>query len=140
MSQQTQHVHRLLLLIPAARRAAVRNWWTANLDAADGGATWAVALSASGSLPATAYWCSAALTGPQLRLLILQLVQSAGLAVPDTTGWGRADYVTWVATNAAAVQAATGIRVRRSDNDGGWDAPEALLAAAGLRRVAPASP
>lgn len=136
----TDYEHRILVLIPNARKAAVATWWGNNLDPGQGAATWSVGLSPTGNPPATHWWCSTALTDDQLRVLLVQLCQMASLTPP--AGWQQAtrqQKLTWLANNLGPILSATGIRVVRDDEDGAWSDAEAALAAHGLLRVGSAA-
>lgn len=138
---QTQHTHRLLMLIPASRQANVQSWWSQNIDPADGGTTWTVGLSPDGLAPATFYWISAALRPAEMREVLSKLCELASITVPPDLGsYSREQIVNWLQDNMPAVQAATGIRVRRDDNETAWSDPVAEAAAAGLLPVQPSGP
>lgn len=137
----TNYVHRVLLAIPNARKAAVVAWWDANIDPGQGATTWSVGLSATGNLPAVAWWCSVALTDDQLRTLAIQLCAMANITPP--ANWGSLTIQQkrqWVIDNAPAIQTATGMRIVRDDNDAAWSDPDTLLAAAGLQRIGHVGP
>ena len=129
---------RLLMLIPAARQGAITTWWDANIDPGQGARTWGVALSATGSPPATHYWCSTALTAPQLKLVMQRLCIMAGIAAPaawDT--WSRAVQRQWLLDQRAAIRTATGIWIVPDANEAVWSDPGAALALLGLQQITP---
>lgn len=137
----TAHEHRLLLIAPVARRAALNTWFAANVDSEGGAQTFAVGLSPAGQPPATHYWCSGAWTDQQLRLILQRLCVLAGIAFPaDWTTRTKAQKLSWLAGQRDAIRVATGIRVVRDDGDGAWSSPHSERGAAGLQvigRVAP---
>lgn len=133
----TQHLVRLLALVPAARQNAVNTYIRNNLDTT-GGNWLTVGLSASGNAPATHYAFNAALTLAEFKLIGRQLLQMASLDLPgnfDTMT--LAEKFTWFRSQLAAIRTATGIRLRVYNNDGVWDDPMDELAAAGLKVISP---
>lgn len=131
----TNHLVRLLALVPAARQNAVNNWVKANLDPT--GANWLrVGLSPTGNAPATFYLFNAALTVPQFKLLAAQLLQMASISLPnDFDSMTLAEKFTWFRAQIPTIRTATGIRLRVFNNDAAWDNPNDELAAAGLKPV-----
>lgn len=137
----TAFAHRLLAAIPASRQAAMITWWDNNLEPGQGANTWNVGLSATGSAPATAYWCSVALQPADCVTILRQLAQMASITVPTVVNLNtKAKVVAWIQANGAAIQAAVNIRIVRDDNDSTWTDPDTLLAAAGLQRIASVTP
>lgn len=135
----TNFLHRVLILCPAARQAAFNTWANANLDPA-GGSWFTVGLSATGNIPATFYACNAALTAPQLKLLMQRLCTLASITPP--AGWDgltRTQQKQWLIDQRSAIFNATGIRIRVADNDGTWDDPQGELTQDGLLAIASAS-
>ena len=119
----TAHLHRLWIIIPAARRTALNNWCRNNLDPT-GGDWFTAGLNALGTGVATHYWCSAAFTNAQLRLIIIQLLGLASITLPaDWDTKTRAEKRAWLNSQKTAIQTATGIRLQHSLNDGAWDNP-----------------
>jgi hypothetical protein len=132
----TTNIHRVLMLIPAARQAAIQSWWTTNVDPNDNGQTWNVGLSADGQAPASFYWASAALTDADLIALVRRLALLAGITVPTAGSLAtKQAKLDWLTANMPTITANTGIRLRRADQDGSWGSVEDELAAAGLQRV-----
>lgn len=134
----SSHLHRVLCIVPEARVAAVGAWWQANMDAADNLSGWP-RLNASGNVAdaATHRWCCTALTDLQCRTLLFRLCDLAGVARPSNATWNtmtEPQKRTWLAGVRDGVLAGYGIYVRLADNLGGWDDPEALLTAAGIKR------
>jgi len=139
----TQHLYRLLFVIPAASRVSFNTWCKVNLNN-NTGDDWfgGLGLSASGNLPATHYWASAGLTGAEAQAAVQRLCTVSGVAIAPT--WGtmtKAQKIQWVQDNRAAILAGAGnLRVRAMANDGDWDDPIAELAAAGLQVIQPVTP
>jgi hypothetical protein len=134
----TTFAHRVTILIPAARQAAINTWWQANLDSLGGASTFTVGLSADGNAPATHYWMSGAFTDTELRAMIARLCTLASISAPALAtwnGWTRQQKLDWLSTNLPTILANTGIRVVRDDGDGAWSDPDAALAAHGVQRV-----
>lgn len=132
----TAYEHRILALIPNARKASIVTWWNNNLDPGHGAETWGSGLSPTGAPPATHWWCSTALTDDQLRVLLVQLCTMASLTAP--AGWAtftRAQKISWLQANLGPILATTGIRIVRDDGDGDWSDAEAVLNLHGLSRV-----
>jgi len=131
----TQHIHRLVLIVPAARCAGLNAWIVANLDAT--GSDWFTpSLSATGSLPATHAWASFACTDQEADKLLLRLAQQSGVAKP--AGWDtytRAQKRAWLLSKKAAVRSAIGVLAHGFDNDGVWDAAEDRLTEMGLQVI-----
>lgn len=132
----TNHLHRLLCLVPAARQVAVNAWVAANIDPPPAGPWFTVALSATGAAPATHYWCCSALTAAELKRWMMRLCALAGIGEPaGWDGWTRVQRKQWFLDQRAAIRTATGIRVMLADNDGVWDSPQEALQAAGLQVI-----
>jgi hypothetical protein len=136
----TNFIHRIILVVPAARVAAFNTWVRNNLDAA--GADWlAASLSVLGSAPATHALCNAALVPADCLKVLRRLCTLAAVTPPaDFDTYTRAQKKQWVVDSRAAIRAATGIRVFLADNDGAWDSVGDVLSAAGLQRILPAFP
>jgi hypothetical protein len=134
---QTQHTHRLLIVIPASRQTAMQNWWGNNIDASDTtGSTWTVGLSATGSAPATHYWACVALTPAQIKLIIQRLCNLSGITIPSgLASYTKAQIVQWITDNLVAIRIATGVRILRDDNDGIWSDYVLQAEVAGVRPV-----
>lgn len=137
----TDFSQRVVILIPANRRAAMVTWWNSQMEAGQGANTWNVGLNASGdpAAPITHYWASAALRMVDLARIVARLCGLAGLAVPDWQNLSRAEQLAWLATNLPAIRGATGIAVVRDDNDSDWSKPEDLLQNVGLQRLRPST-
>lgn len=130
------YFHRVILLVPAAKQATVNSWVQANLDSA-GGPWFSAGLSPSGNAPATYYWCSVGLTGPQLVALLRKLCQLASLTPPaDFDSYTRQQQAAWVLSQQSTIYSATGLWIDRCDNDGlDWDDPAGALAVVGLQVI-----
>jgi hypothetical protein len=136
----TAFLHRLIVVCPAARLAALGTWWAANLDPTDDASTWP-ALNPSGRAadPVTHRWCSIALTETQLRAVLVKVCQLAAVIPPTAgtwNGWTRQQKIDWLAATRAQLLTATGIWLDLSANDGAWNGAAPALAAAGVQRVA----
>lgn len=136
----TQHIHRLLLVVPAARCAGLNAWVRANLDIT-GGDWFTPSLSATGAAPTTHAWASFALTDSQGKKLLMRLAQQSGLTQP--ANWDtmtRAQKKSWLISNRATVKSGIGVYIEPGENDvaGGWPDPQAVLTACGLKVVRPA--
>ena len=134
----TPHRHRLIVVCPVARLAALGSWWQANIDPADDATGWP-ALNPSGSDAdaVTHRWCSTALTNAQWRAVIVRVCQIAGVTPPTVAtwnGWTRAQQRQWLAGVRDQMFAGTGIWLDHSDGDGEWADPEAALTRCGIRR------
>lgn len=128
----TLFLHRLSVIVPAARRAVFLAWWRANIDADE---TLDVELNPAGDAgTATAYWLSTALKNADTIKIIRQLAQMASLTLPPA-GSTRAQVKQWLVDNRAAIVAVVGLYARISDNDGVWHDHEAELTGAGVQRV-----
>lgn len=134
----TLHRHRLIVLCPVARVAAMLTWWAANIGPEETGKGFQP-LNPTGSDadPATHYWCATALTGPQWRAVVVRVCAIAGQTPPTVAtwnGWTRLQQREWLAGVRDQMYTATGIWLDHSDNDGGWNDPEAALTRAALKR------
>ena len=131
----TQHLVRVLALVPAARQNAVNTWVRDNLDGS--AANWlTVGLSATGSGAATFYWFNAALTLPEFKKLATQRLSMAALTPPaDWDSRTLPQKFTWFRSQFAAIHTATSIRLRVFNNDLVWDNPNDELTAAGLKTI-----
>jgi hypothetical protein len=133
----TTYAHRVIILIPVARRAAMVTWWNANMDAGEGSNTWTVGLNASGNPanPITHYWVSAAMLPVELARLLNRLCTLAGLIAPDWANLTRQELLDWLTINLPIIRTTTGIAVVRDDNDTDWSRAETLLENLGLQRL-----
>lgn len=130
----TDYLHRLFVVIPAARRAGLNAWIKANLDPTGG--DWFVAsLNATGSTGAiTHYAADFAVTNTQAKKLLGRLCQQAGIPEPSGwDGWTRQQKKDWLLSQRAAIRTAIGVRILASDNEGTWGDKAAELTAAGLK-------
>ncbi len=140
----TLYLHRLIIVCPLARIAALGTWWAANIDPTDNCSTWP-ALNPSGdpANPVTHRWCSTALTAAQLRLIIARVCSLASVAPPTVAtwnGWTRAEKRAWLGSTRDSLFAATGIWLDLSDGDGQWNDPAAALARIAIKRRQRTSP
>lgn len=133
----------MLFVIPAASKAGFNTWCRANLNGGIGD-DWfgGLGLSPSGNLPATHFWCSAALTGAEAQLAVQRLCTVSGVPIaPDWATKNKAQKIAWVQANRAAILAGAGnLRARAMDNEADWDDAMAELTAAGLKVIQPVIP
>ncbi len=129
----TLHQYRLHVICPAARVAVVNTWIRTNLNPAGG--NWLTPnLSADGLAPYTYAHCSAALTAPEVKLLLTALAAQGGRTLPaDWDTRTRAQRKAWLISARDAIDTASGIYLTLSDNDGEWEIPETALARKGLQ-------
>lgn len=137
----TTFQHRIILIVPAAKVAAVVSWFQTNIGAASVPADLGPGLSATGTAPATFAWMCGAYTDPECRAILNRLCTLASVATPSLAtwnGWSGAEKRSWLASVRAAILAGYGTYVMLADNAGQWDDPTAGLAAMGLQRIAAA--
>lgn len=139
----TQHQFRMLFVIPAASKASFNTWCRANLNGGIGDDWFSgLGLSPTGNLPATHFWCSAALTPAEAQLAVQRLCTVSGVPIAPT--WGtmtKAQKIQWTMDNRAAILAGAGnLRVRAMDNEANWDDAMAELTTAGLKVIQPTIP
>jgi hypothetical protein len=135
----TQHLHRVLLVVPAARADAFNSWVKSSGLDPQGGDWLAVGLSPTGEPPPTFYWCSTAMTNQELKLFMQRLCSMSGIAPPAT--WdtmSRQQKKQWLLNQRQEIRQQTGVWVAPMDNDGVWDNPADALAAVGLQVIRPA--
>ncbi len=134
----TNHVHRLLIIAPAARQVAVNAWIAANIDAVG---SWLTATLNATGLKADAvthYWCSAGLTDVQAKAFLVKICQLAVVALPTAAQWDSATQATkiaWLAGARAALVVGYGVYLNLSDNTGAWDNFQGIAAGLGLKPV-----
>jgi hypothetical protein len=131
----TAFLHRLLVIVPAARCAALNAFIKGGINPS-GGDWFAANLSASGTAPATHAWASFAVTDAQGKILLGRLAQQAGLTQPASwDSFTRAQKRQWVLDQRAAVRTAIGVWLVPDNNDGAWSDPAAALAVLGLQLI-----
>ena len=136
----TLHQYRLHAIIPAARVAAVNTWIKANLNP-EGGDWLTPSLSATGNAPYTYAHCSAALTVPEIKLILTALAAQAGRTLPaDWDSRTRAQRKAWLVSARNAIDSNSGIYLTLSDNDGEWDRVETALSRKGLQTAVSLAP
>lgn len=140
----TLYGHRLLIVVPAARLAAVVGWFDANLPGTAPTSSWAP-LSATGAAPATHYWNSGGWQDSEAKAILLRLCQLASVTPPtgaQWAGWTFAQKRSWLRGVRDTVYANYGAWLGLSANDGDWDDPvqELTSMGAGLRPVQEATP
>lgn len=134
----TQFEHRCLVIIPAARQAAMNAYWKANLDPRGGEYTFTVGLNASGkdTDPPTHYWCYGSFKDTELAKIAGQLASEAKVASPPKFDeLSKAAKSQWLTDNKGAITAGAGIVVVRDDAADVKANPDAELAALGLKRI-----
>lgn len=132
----TLYDDRVLLIVPAARVAAVVAWIQANIDPSCP-ANLGPGLCAAGDATKTVThrWQSAAWADADARQLLARMCHIASVTPPGPAqwrGWTLAQKRSWLAGVRAAVLAASGIYAQFSDGPGDWDSPPDALAALGL--------
>lgn len=133
--------HRLLILIPAARQAAINTFWANQIDTDGAGdQTFTIGLSPTGTPPVTHYWASCALRPIDLARIVTRLCTLAGIADPNLGGLTRQQILTWLQNNLPTIRTNTGIAAVRDDNDAAWSDPDTLLQQIGLQRITPVAP
>jgi hypothetical protein len=137
----TTSQHRIALVVPAAKVAAVTNWFAGNIGPNSVPADLGPALNPSGLAadPVTYRWCSGAWTDAEAKAILTRLCQLAGVAAPTNAqwnGWTGAQKRSWLASVRAGLLAGYGVYVQLSQGDGDWDRAEDALAALGLRVIA----
>lgn len=137
----THYHHRLLAIIPDARKAALASWISANLQAGQGFNWLSVGLSPTGQPPATAWWFSAALTAPEIKAVaqrLMDLANAAGATLSLPGNWDTrtpAQRRTILRAGRDEVYQYTGIWIAPDVNTDAWDAPDAELTRLGLQRI-----
>jgi hypothetical protein len=134
----TLHTLRILLIVPAARVAAVVTWFQANIGATSVPADLGPALNPSGLTadPVTHRWCSGAWTDAQAKAILAKLCDLAGVTKPTNaqwTGWTRQQKVSWLLSVQAGLFSGYGVWVQLMFNDEGWDASDGALEAVGVQ-------
>lgn len=133
----TQHLHRIILVVPAGAKAtAVANWLNANVDANAVPTNLGPALEPAGGGAVSHRWCNGAWTDSEARQILARLCNLAGVSQPSAGTWGGwtgAKKRTWLAGVRASLLSSYGVYVMLAANDGVWDDPGAALAAMGLR-------
>jgi hypothetical protein len=134
MAQQTLHLHRIIMIVPAAQMANFNAWVKANLD--PGVQDWVtLCLSPTGQPPWTHGWTDFACLESELRSLMEMLCEAASIAPPPAwDNMPRLAKHNWLASQQMLVQNKIGVRVQHMDNDGRWDDSDAALTAMGLQR------
>lgn len=134
----TKYLHRLHLVIPAARVAAANTWLRANIDTT-GGDWFRANLSATGEAPFTHAQASAALTDSQAKSLLAYLAGLASQSLP--ANWDartRAQKQAAIAGARDAINTTAGVYLTLSDNDGAWPDLAAALQAKSVRAASEA--
>lgn len=133
----TQKLHRLVIITPAARRAAINTFFATQLD--EGGDAFTVGLNASGSQDdaITHYWNNRSYTPQELKKLMQRLCNLANILPPaDWDTITRQQRKQWLLNQRQTIRNATGIWIMVADNDKQWDDPNGGLLAMVLKTTA----
>ncbi len=133
----TAYQHRLIIVCPVARFAALVAWYAANIDPTDAGATWPELNAAGDDAPANYRWCSTALTDAQLKAVLLRVCTIASQTPPTNNQWNawtRAQKQSWLAGVRDAMFTASGIWLDLCQQDAEWTDPEAALTRCAIKR------
>jgi hypothetical protein len=136
----TLYVHRLILIVPTAKVAAVVTWFQANVGANAVDAQLGPGLNASGLAadPVTYRWCCGSYTDAECKAILAKLCQLAAVTPPTNVqwnGWTGAQKRSWLLSVQAAILSGYGAYVTLADNTGAWDDPAAALTALGLKTI-----
>jgi hypothetical protein len=134
--------HRILLVVPAAKVAAVVSWFVANVGPNSVPADLGPGLSPTGSAPATHAWCCGGWQDGDARAILAKLCQLAGVTPPTLAtwnGWSGAQKRTWLKSVQAGILAGYGAWVDLAPNDSTWTDPATALSALGLQAVSSGS-
>jgi hypothetical protein len=128
------YTYKILLIYPEAEIAGVRAFIEEYIDPGQSENWIDLALSATGTAPATHGWCCFHATIPQANLWLTRFASRLGGAVPEGfTDLPRESQLAWVAGASAALFGASGIYFN-AVFEGNPD-PEAALTTTGLQRV-----
>lgn len=135
----TDYLHRILLIVPVAKVAAVVAWLQANVDPTCP-ANLGPGLNASGLAadPVTYRWQCACWNDLQCRQILTKICQLATTTPPTINTWNSwtgPQKRTWLLSVRAAILTGYGALVNLAANDGNWDDFKAILAAAGLKQI-----
>lgn len=141
----TAFPHRIALVVPAAKVAAVVSWFQAQIGPNAVPADLGPGLNASGDPadPVSYRWCSGAWTDSEAKAILAKLCQLAGVTPPTNaqwSGWTRQQKIDWLHSAQASLWSGYGVWVMLSMNDGVWDDHEAALAGRGLKVIRPTAP
>jgi hypothetical protein len=129
--------HRLVMVVPVARVAAVGSWWAANVHPENDWSAQPELNAAGDGSPATHRWASTALSDADLKAVLAKVCQIASVTPPTNAqwnGWTRQQKVAWLQSVRDALFAACGIWLDLCQQDGGaaWNDPAAALTRCGL--------
>jgi len=121
----TLHVWRIILIIPAAKVAAVVTWFNNNIGPNAVSADLGPGLNASGLAgdPVTHRWCNGSWQDGDARLILRQLCILAGVTPPTLAvwnGWTRQEKIDWLQSVQAGIWSGYGAWVTLADNEGNW--------------------
>lgn len=135
----TLHVHRLLIVVPLNRIAAVAGWIQANVDSTCPNNIGPALCSVNDPAQSITHrWQSAAWTDQQCRQILFRLCDLAGVAKPTLAqwnGWNGAQKRTWLVSIRNSILSGYGIYIQLSRGDGDWDNSQNALDSLGLTTV-----
>ncbi len=135
---QTNFVHRILLIVPVAKVAAVVTWFQVNVGANAVDTGLGPGLSATGAAPATHNWMSGSFIDNDCKAILAKLCQLASVTPPTGptwNGWTQVEKIAWLLTVQAAILSGYGAFVTLSDNTGIWSDSSTALSTMGLLRI-----
>ena len=129
----TDYLFRVLLIVPASRKAGLDEFIADEFDAAE----WLIVeLSAIGTAPATHYATCFACTMEQSSRWADRLATDGGVSLPPEFSYYNADQrIAFMAAARPTLKANTGVIVYVCRNDGEWFDVEAILQQEGLVRI-----
>lgn len=132
----TLYRHRLTVIVPAPRVAALRSYVDAQIDPGHGANWFRPGLASAPGAAPTHYVACFAATNQDLLRLMGRLVTWAGFTLPAAfRDYTRADVRAYWQSVRAHVLAQTGVRLLHSNNDGDWTPPVTLMEEASLTPV-----
>jgi hypothetical protein len=136
----TDHVHRLNMIVPAAKVPAVVAWFQNQIGPDSLPPGLGPPLNATGNPadPVTHNWCCASYTDPECKAILVKMCQNAGLPVPTPAQWDNATQpqkLTWLLSVRDAVLAQFGAWINLAMNEGQWDSPQEALDHMSLKTI-----
>jgi hypothetical protein len=136
----SSYLHRLLLIVPVGKIAAVASWFQANLGTDSIPTNLGPGLSASGAAPATYAWLCGSYSDGECKAILTKLCQLAAVTPPTVAqwnGWVQDQKISWLKSVQAGILSGYGAYVTLADNGAAWDNPAAALQTMGLRLLDP---
>ena len=134
----TAYQHRIILIVPAAKIAAVASWFQANIGPNSVDASLGPGLNAAGDASAATHnWLDGCYTDAECRQILAKLCQLASITpptLPTWQSWTQQQKISWLKSVQASIRTNYGVYVTLADNRGTWDDPDACLAAMNLKR------